>query len=86
MRNSVGNKTKTAMEGVAIAQIFFFFLTALTGWWDRVFVGDLNSFSLILLVLFCYVLSVVKRGISSTIKNICTLCYLERIVYENSTA
>lgn len=51
------------MEGVAFAQIFF--LTALIKWWDRAFVGDLNSSSLTLLALFCCVLSVIEGDISN---------------------
>lgn len=65
MGNTVGNKTEMAMEGVAIARIFFFFLTALTGWGDRAFVDNLNSFSVTLLVFFCCVLSVIKGDISN---------------------
>lgn len=63
MGNRVGNKTESAMEGIGFAEIFF--LTALTGWWDRAFVDVLNSSSLILLVLFCCVISMIKSDISN---------------------
>lgn len=55
------------MEGVAFA--LFFFLTVLIGWWDRALVGDLNSSFLSPLVLFCYVLSVIKDDISNNSNN-----------------
>lgn len=63
MGNSIGNKTETALEGVAFAQIFF--SPAFTWSEERAFVGDLNSFSLTLLVLFCCVLSVIKGDVGN---------------------